>query len=96
MIVKKVARNTRGPYVLRTDREQPATRRVRISNCAMEDPALAQLEDIEHELCHAMGLGDHQRLSVVHLDTGHVHVHLAINKVYPLSHNNVELIRNHF
>jgi len=137
MIVKKITRKSQGQfkllaqYILRADRESPEIGRVRVSNCAMEDPALAvkeiaatqarntrsqadktchlmvsfptgenptpaQLEDIEDELCHAMGLGDHQRLSVVHLDTGHVHVHLAINKVHPLSHNNVERLRDHF
>jgi len=137
MIVKKITRKSQGQfrslaqYVLRSGKADPAIGRVRVSNCAMEAPALAvkeiaatqarntrsqadktchlmvsfptgenptpaQLEDIEDELCHAMGLGDHQRLSVVHLDTGHVHVHLAINKVHPLSHNNVERLRDHF
>jgi len=61
-----------------------------------ETPTTAQLEDIEDELCLAIGFGDHQRLSVVHLDTEHVHAHIAINKVHPASYRNLELIRDHF
>jgi len=61
-----------------------------------ETPTPAQFEDIEDELCSAIGLGDHQRLSAVHLDTEHVHIHIAINKIHPVSHRNIELIRDHF
>ena len=61
-----------------------------------ETPTTAQCEDIEDELCGAIGLGDHQRLSVIHLDTEHVHIHIAINKIHPVSHHNIELIRDHF
>jgi hypothetical protein len=48
-----------------------------------ERPSEAQLRDIEDELCAAIGLGDHQRISAVHTDTDHLHIHIAISKVHP-------------
>jgi hypothetical protein len=42
--------------------------------------ALAQIED---EFCRALGFAEHQRVSVVHRDTDHLHFHVAINKVHP-------------
>ncbi|HRB45987.1 MAG TPA: relaxase/mobilization nuclease domain-containing protein [Nitrosomonas sp.] len=41
------------------------------------------LDDIEQELCKALGLEEHQRISVSHIDTEHFHIHLAINKIHP-------------
>jgi hypothetical protein len=55
-----------------------------------ERPTSEQLRDIEDSLCAAIGLGDHQRLSAVHLDTACLHVHIAINKVHPRTFRNVE------
>ncbi|MFT4080295.1 TraI/MobA(P) family conjugative relaxase [Rhodomicrobium sp.] len=46
-----------------------------------ETPTPAQLEDIENELCAAIGLGRHQRISALHLDRAHLHLHIAINKI---------------
>ena len=43
------------------------------------------LDDIEQELCKALGLEEHQRISVSHIDTEHFHIHLAINKIHPQS-----------
>lgn len=48
-----------------------------------ERPALPQLHYIEDELCKAIGLADHQRISAVHTDTKHLHLHVAISKVHP-------------
>jgi Relaxase/Mobilisation nuclease domain/Large polyvalent protein-associated domain 7 len=48
-----------------------------------ERPAPAQLADIEDRLCAVIGLAAHQRISAVHTDTDHFHVHVAINKVHP-------------
>lgn len=48
-----------------------------------EKPALEQLRDIEDELCKAIGFAKHQRLSAVHIDTEHLHLHVAINQVHP-------------
>jgi len=48
-----------------------------------ETPTPAQVEDIENELCAAIGLGRHQRISALHLDRAHLHLHIAINKIDP-------------
>lgn len=48
-----------------------------------ELPTQAQLEDIEDQMCEALGFGEHQRISAVHQDTDNIHLHLAINKVHP-------------
>jgi hypothetical protein len=55
-----------------------------------ERPTVAQLEDIERVLVERIGLGGHQRLSATHLDTGHLHLHVAINKIHPESFRCVE------
>lgn len=55
-----------------------------------ERPSTATLHAIEDALCNAIGLGDHQRISAVHIDTAHLHVHVAINKVHPSTYRNVE------
>ncbi len=55
-----------------------------------ERPTLSQLEDIERVLCERIGLGGHQRLSATHLDTGHFHLHVAINKIHPESFRCIE------
>jgi hypothetical protein len=44
------------------------------------------LEAIERSACAALGFAEHQRVSVVHHDTDHLHVHVAINRVHPRTH----------
>jgi len=41
------------------------------------------LKKVEDTLCDGLGFGEHQRLSVVHHDTDHLHIHIAINKIHP-------------
>lgn len=55
-----------------------------------ENPSLETLHAIEKALVEAIGLGAHQRISAVHKDTDHLHVHVAINKVHPTTYNNIE------
>jgi hypothetical protein len=55
-----------------------------------EEPDLKILHAIEDELCRAIGYADHQRISAVHIDTDHLHVHVAINKVHPTGYQNIE------
>lgn len=43
----------------------------------------AQLSEIEERFCEALGFREHQRISVVHDDTDHQHIHIAINKIHP-------------
>lgn len=56
-----------------------------VSFPAEERPTLAQLHYIEDELCAAIGLIEHQRISAVHTDTKHLHLHVAISKVHPVT-----------
>lgn len=48
------------------------------------------LENIEDELCKSIGLDEHQRISAIHNDTDHYHLHILINKINPTSFNNIE------
>ena len=48
-----------------------------------ELPSAATVRAIEARVCHRLGFGEHQRMSVLHHDTNNVHLHLAINKIHP-------------
>jgi hypothetical protein len=61
-----------------------------VSFPAGERPTEEQLIDIENELGAAIGLGSHQRISAVHTDTDHLHIHVAINQIHPQTYNCVE------
>jgi len=61
-----------------------------------ERPTREQIEDIEDRLCEAIGFGEHQRVSAVHQNTDNWHLHVAINKVHPVTLRNVTPIRDHF
>lgn len=55
-----------------------------------EEPPLNTLHKIEDELVAAIGYSEHQRISAVHIDCDHLHVHVAINKVHPKGFQNIE------
>ena len=61
-----------------------------VSFCGNEKPSKDILDDIESELCQAIGLSGHQRISSIHNDADNYHFHVAINKVHPITHNMVE------
>ncbi|ELU9701944.1 relaxase/mobilization nuclease domain-containing protein [Escherichia coli] len=61
-----------------------------VSFPAGEIPDKEQLKDIEDEICKSIGLGDHQRISAAHNDTDNFHLHIAINKIHPVSHRAIE------
>jgi len=44
-------------------------------------------EDIEKTLAEALGFSGHQRHCGVHIDTGHIHLHVAYNQIDPVSFN---------
>lgn len=48
-----------------------------------EHPDPAVMRDIEERLCAGLGFREHQRISAVHHDTDHTHLHIAINKIHP-------------
>jgi hypothetical protein len=54
-----------------------------VSFPAGEMPSKEVLSDIERSLCSSIGMEDHQRLAVVHDNTSHLHMHIAINKIHP-------------
>lgn len=57
-----------------------------VSFASGEHPSASVLRAIESRLCEALGFGEHQRVSAVHHDTDHLHIHIAINKVHPVRH----------
>lgn len=48
-----------------------------------ERPEAHVLEAIEDRIVASLGFGEHQRVSAVHTDTDHLHIHIAINKIHP-------------
>lgn len=58
-----------------------------ISFRAGENPPQDVLEVIEDRMCAALGFADHQRVSAVHHDTDNMHIHVAVNKVHPVTNN---------
>ena len=61
-----------------------------------ERPTREQVEDIEDQLCEAIGFGEHQRVSAVHQNTDNWHLHVAVNKVHPTTFRNVTPHRDHY
>ena len=61
-----------------------------ISFRAGEAPDREQMEEIEREMCEALGYGAHQRVAVVHKDTDNWHIHVAINRVNPVTHRKLD------
>lgn len=68
---------------LNTRAQSDRTYHLLVSFQAGEHPSTETLAAIEDRLCKALGFEGHQRMSVVHHDTDHLHVHIAINKVHP-------------
>lgn len=52
-----------------------------------ERPDIETLHAIEDELVASIGYAEHQRISAVHIDKQHLHVHVAINKVRKIGNN---------
>jgi hypothetical protein len=48
-----------------------------------DHPSPESLHAIEARMCETLGYKDHQRVSAVHYDTDHMHIHIAINKIHP-------------
>lgn len=48
-----------------------------------ERPPRDMIHAIEDKMCAEIGYADHQRISAVHSDTDHLHLHIAINKIHP-------------
>ncbi|HYX35159.1 MAG TPA: TraI/MobA(P) family conjugative relaxase [Oligoflexus sp.] len=61
-----------------------------ISLAPGEDLTSDQWKEVEEAFCQAIGLSEHQRISAIHADTGHVHFHMAISKVHPEKFTSIE------
>lgn len=66
---------------LNTTTKQDKTLHLIVSFQEDEHPSQEVLQAIEQEIADSLGMGDHQRLSVVHNNTNNLHMHIAINKV---------------
>lgn len=60
-----------------------------------ETPTREQIEDIEDTLVRGLGLGDHQRISALHSDKAHLHLHVAINLIHPETFKAAKIFRDH-
>ena len=47
--------------------------------------SFSDLNAIEERFCDVLGFTGHQRISVVHIDTNNLHMHIAINKIHPIN-----------
>jgi hypothetical protein len=56
-----------------------------VSLRAGENPDAQTLRVIEERFCKELGYAEHQRVSVVHHDTDNIHIHVAINKIHPIT-----------
>jgi hypothetical protein len=70
---------------LNTTSTQDKTMHLVVSFQEDETPSLETLRAIEKDLMDALGMEHHQRLSVVHSNTNNLHIHIAINKVDPVT-----------
>src|SRR3546814_612875 len=50
-----------------------------------ERPSPEALRDIEREFAQALGFGDHQRIAGTHINTENFHLHIAVNKIHPVT-----------
>lgn len=71
---------------LNTTTKQDKTMHLIVSFKEDENPSLELMKKIEYEIIKALGMQDHQRLSVVHSNTNNLHMHIAINKIDPNTH----------
>ena len=50
-----------------------------------ERPSLAALADIEDSLLASIGMDHHQRISAIHDDKDHYHLHVLVNRIEPVT-----------
>lgn len=70
---------------LNTTSKQDKTMHLIVSFQEDERPSIETLNTIEKEIAIALRMEHHQRLSVVHSNTNNLHIHIAINKVDPVT-----------
>ena len=77
------AREMLAKQLLNTRAKSDKTYHLLVSFRFGEQPKEEILRKIESALCARLGFGQHQRVAVVHRNTDHVHMHIAINKIHP-------------
>lgn len=70
---------------LNTTSKQDKTLHLVVSFQEDECPNIDTLKQIEVYLMKSIGMQHHQRLSVVHTNTNNLHMHIAVNKVDPIT-----------
>jgi len=55
-----------------------------------EKPTKKILQNIEKELLKSIGMEEHHRLSVTHINTNNFHMHIAINRIHPETHKLID------
>ncbi|BAJ83261.1 relaxase/mobilization nuclease family protein (plasmid) [Acidiphilium multivorum AIU301] len=60
-----------------------------------EQPERQQIEAIEDRLVGGLGLSAHQRISALHGDKEHLHLHVAINLIHPETFKAAHFFRDH-
>lgn len=50
-----------------------------------EKPSADAMREIEREFASALGFGEHQRIAATHTNTDNFHLHVAYNKIHPVS-----------
>lgn len=71
---------------LNTTTKQDKTMHLVVSFREDENPSIELMKKIEDEITKALGMQNHQRLSVVHSNTNNLHMHIAINKIDPVTY----------
>lgn len=60
-----------------------------------DDLSPNRLAYIENECCKALGFEAHQRISALHHDTNNPHLHIAINRVHPITKRQITPYYSH-
>lgn len=67
------------------DSEADKTMHIIVSFQEDEKPSKEVLREIEEQLLKSIGLQDHHRLTVSHVNTNNFHFHIAVNRVDPIT-----------
>ena len=57
-------------------------------------PSKEVLREIEEELLRSIGMEEHYRLSVAHDNTNNFHIHIAVSRICPKTHNRIDPVRS--
>ncbi len=57
-------------------------------------PSAEVLRQIEEDLLRSIGMEDHYRFSVAHDNTNNFHIHIAVSRICPKTHNRIDPIKS--